>query len=197
MRAFSLLISNGKLSKFAEAVASSGRLLVKNMLAPECITGYARLLENVLNFSSDAMLPGPVSQLQQGPWEWNLFRKEIEPRTAVKGDSDEKATSLKNFSVVYALEEEFTDFFYSSNVSENGTVILPQDTPTKLDWAILREIESSEEYERLEMEEVLCSFPGAVPSLPLPPPFLSSEKIEFLYLKPHIAETEIIYLICS
>lgn len=154
MRAFSLLISNGKLSKFAEAVASSGRLLVKNMLAPECITGYARLLENVLNFSSDAMLPGPVSQLQQGPWEWNLFRKEIEPRTAVKGDSDEKATSLKNFSVVYALEEEFTDFFYSSNVSENGTVILPQDTPTKLDWAILREIESSEEYERLEMEEL-------------------------------------------
>ncbi|KAG2723392.1 hypothetical protein I3760_02G169000 [Carya illinoinensis] len=154
MTAFSLLISSGKLSEFAQAVASSGRLLAKNMLASECITGFARILENVLNFSSDAMLPGPISQLRQGAWEWNLFRKEIELSTGEKQISDGKATFFGKFSVVHALEEEFTNFVYSTNGSENRTGILPQDIPTKLDWDVLREIESSEENERVEMEEL-------------------------------------------
>lgn len=154
MRAFSLLISNGKLSKFAQAVASSGRLLAKNMMASECMTGYARLLENVLNFSSDAMLPGPISQIHQGAWEWNLFRKEIELRTGEVPKIDEKDTFLTKYSVVHALEEEFTDFAYSTNVSENGTEILSGDILTKLDWDVLMEIETSEENERLEMEEL-------------------------------------------
>ncbi|XP_059458280.1 uncharacterized protein LOC132187862 [Corylus avellana] len=154
MRAFSLLISNGKLSKFAQAVASSGRLLARNMLASECITGYARVLENVLNFSSDAMLPGPISQLQQGSWEWNLFRVEIQARTGEMQDIDEKATFLRKFSVVDALEDEFTNFVHSTNVSENGTEILSLDIPTKQDWDVLSEVESTEEYEKLEMEEL-------------------------------------------
>ncbi|XP_042951444.1 uncharacterized protein LOC122287658 isoform X2 [Carya illinoinensis] len=151
MRAFSLLISSGKLSKFAQAVASSGRLLAKNMLASECITGYGRLLENVLNFPSDAMLPGP-SQLQQGAWEWNLFREEIELKNGAKRNSDEHSTSMGMFSVVHALEEEFINFTKSSTYAENGTEILPQDIPTKLDWDVLREIEICEEIERVEME---------------------------------------------
>ncbi|XP_041022007.1 uncharacterized protein LOC121263265 isoform X2 [Juglans microcarpa x Juglans regia] len=154
MRAFSLLISSGKLSKFAQAVASSGRLLAKNMLASECITGYGRLLENVLYFPSDAMLPGPISQLQQGAWEWNLFRGEIELKNGAKRNSDEKATSMGMFSVVHALEEEFINFTKLPTYTENGTEILPQDIPTKLDWDILREIEISEENERVEMEEL-------------------------------------------
>lgn len=154
MRAFSLLISNGKLSKFAQKVASSGRLLAKNILASECITGYSRLLENVLNFSSDAMLPSSISQLQQGAWEWNLFRKEIEMRTVDMQNVDEKATLLRKYSVVYALEEEFTNFVYSTNGSANGTGILSEDMLTKLDWDVLRVLESSEEDERIEMEEL-------------------------------------------
>ncbi|KAF5467003.1 hypothetical protein F2P56_016877 [Juglans regia] len=154
MRAFSLLILSGKLSKFAQAVASSGRLLAKNMLASECITGYGRLLENVLYFPSDAMLPGPISQLQQGAWEWNLFRGEIKLKNGAKQNCDEKATSMGMFSVVHALEEEFINFTKLPTYAENGTEILPQDIPTKLDWDVLREIEISEENERVEMEEL-------------------------------------------
>lgn len=154
MRAFSLLISSGKLSKFAKALAFSGRLLAKNLLASECITGYGRLLENVLNFPSDTMLPGPISQLQQGTWEWNLFRGGIELKNGDKQNSDEKATSMGMFSVVRALEEEFINFSHLTNYAENRTEILPQDIPTKLDWDVLREIEISEENESLEMEEV-------------------------------------------
>lgn len=144
MKAFSQLISNGKLSKFAQTIASSGRLLAKNVLASECITSFARLLENVLSFSSGTRLPGPISQLQQGLWEWNLFRLNI----------DDKATFMRKFGVVDALEEEFTNFVYSTNVSENGTGILSHDILTKQDWDVLSEIESIEEYERVEMEEL-------------------------------------------
>lgn len=148
------MISNGKLSKFARTVASSGRLLAMNLLASESITGYARLLESALNFPSDALLPGPFSQLQQGTWEWNLFGSEIDYNTGDMLNIDENQASLENSSVVHALEEFFSSFSYSTNISENGTENLAHNIPTQLDWDILREIELSEEYERLEMEEV-------------------------------------------
>ncbi|KAM1588969.1 hypothetical protein ACFX10_027925 [Malus domestica] len=153
MSAFSLMISNGKLSKFARMVASSGRLLAMNSLASECITGYARLLENVLNFPSDALLPGPISQLEQGTWEWNLLGNEIDYRTGNILNIDEQS-SWKNSSVVNALEEDLLGFGYSPNISENVTWDSALDIPTQLDWDLLKEIVSSEEYETLEMEEL-------------------------------------------
>lgn len=158
MRTFSLLISNGKLSKFAQTVASSGRLHAKNMLASDCITGYASLLENAVNFPSDAFLPGTISQMQQGAWEWNLFRKGMEIKTDDTPNIDERGSSLKNFSVVYALEDELTKFAHSTNISEDEGGNLEQDIPSQLDWDLVKEIESSEEHERLEMEEVSYSF---------------------------------------
>ena len=210
MRAFSLLISNGKLSKFAQKVASSGRLLAKNILASECITGYARLLENVLNFSSDAMLPGSISQLQQGAWEWNLFGKEIEMRTVDMQNVDEKATLLRKYSVVYALEEEFTNFVFSTNGSANGTGILSEDMLTKLDWDVLRVLESSEENERIEMEEVRCILhlqclpwpPSLLPLQNKPPTPCRQEKRKnsFCVSSPFLQKTAKIddyFLICS
>ncbi|PON49533.1 Glycosyl transferase [Parasponia andersonii] len=154
MKAFSLLISNGKLSRFAQAVASSGRRLAKNMLASECVKGYARLLENVLNFPSGAFLPGPISQLHQGAWEWNLFQKEIDLTSSDMLNIAEGGSLFKNLSIVYALEGEFTNSASSKNISEDETGNLDQDIPHELDWDVLGEIESSEEYERLEMEEL-------------------------------------------
>ncbi|KAK7268471.1 hypothetical protein RIF29_21170 [Crotalaria pallida] len=150
MNAFSLLLSNGRLSKFAQGIASSGRQLAKNVLALECITGYARLLENVLSFPSDALLPGPVSQIQQGAWEWNLFQNEIELGVHLpKMDDDD---SIRKITIVYAIEQEFASLNYSTSILENETDV--KDKLTKLDWDILREIEISEENEMLEMEEV-------------------------------------------
>ncbi|XP_050386595.1 uncharacterized protein LOC126802922 [Argentina anserina] len=154
LKAFSLLLSNGKLSKFARTVASSGRLIAMNLLASESITGYARLLESVLNFPSDALLPGPFSQLQQGMWEWNLFGSEVDYGTGDMPNINQNQASLENSSVVHALEEGYSGISYSPNISENGSEILTHGIPTQLDWDILREIELSEEYERLEMEEL-------------------------------------------
>ena len=96
---------------FAQIVAFSGRQLAKNILASECIIGYASLLENLLNFPSDVLLPASVSELQQGLWERDLLTKEIEHRNDISGD----------FSVVYVLEEELTKhiidcFFFPLNL---------------------------------------------------------------------------------
>ena len=130
-------------SRFVQTVASFGRQLAKNILASECITGYASLLENLLNFPSDVLLLAPVSELQQGLREWDLFTKEIEHRYGdISGD----------FSVVYVLEEELTKHII--DMSKNGTEIQDQDIPFEQDLDIVTEIEKFEDYERLEMEEV-------------------------------------------
>lgn len=157
MKAFSLLLSSGKLSKFAQAIGSSGRQFTKNVLALDCITGYARLLENVLNFPSDSLLPGPVSQIQQGAWEWNLFQNEIELGLP-KMDSE---FSNGKISVVHDVEQELASLNYSTNTIENGTEVPVLDELAKLDWDILREIEISEESEMLEMAEVRCNLANA------------------------------------
>ncbi|KAF3635418.1 hypothetical protein FXO38_13222 [Capsicum annuum] len=81
---FSQLISNGKFTRFSHTIASSGRLLSKNMFAMECTTGYAKLLENFITFPSDVILPGNTSQLKQGSWEWGYFQKDVEDSKGIE-----------------------------------------------------------------------------------------------------------------
>lgn len=157
LSSFSQMISDGKLSRFSQAIASSGRLLAKNILASECVTGYARLLENVLNFPSAVKLPGPVSQLQLGGWEWNLFGKEMVQKIDENADNEEGVAAIRKSSVIYAFEAQLTNIVNLTNVSETEKGTLDQDIPTPQDWDILEEIENAEEYETVEMEEVYCS----------------------------------------
>ncbi|KAA0057129.1 hypothetical protein IC582_005752 [Cucumis melo] len=153
LSSFSQMISDGKLSRFAQAIASSGRLLAKNILASECVTGYVQLLENVLNFPSDVKLPGPASQLQLGAWEWNLFRKEMVKTIDENADDEERIAAISKASVIFALEAQLTNSVNLTILSENENGTLEQDIPTPQDWDILEEIESAEEYETVEMEE--------------------------------------------
>ncbi|KAM3362267.1 hypothetical protein P3S68_017121 [Capsicum galapagoense] len=81
---FSQLISNGKFTRFSHTIASSGRLLSKNMFAMECTTGYAKLLENFITFPSDVILPGNTSQLKQGSWKWGYFQKDVEDSKGIE-----------------------------------------------------------------------------------------------------------------
>lgn len=155
MRALSVLISDGRLSRIANNIASSGRLLAKNMLASECITGYASLMEEFLNFPSEVILPGSITQLPKAVWEWDLLRKDIEQGSFnEQRDEDVKRKS----SVVIRLEEEFSDLVSSLNISSSEKEILVPDIPTRQDWDIIAEIESTEEHDRVEMEEVCYSF---------------------------------------
>ncbi|CAI9767493.1 unnamed protein product [Fraxinus pennsylvanica] len=150
LNAFSTLIYKGKLSDDAQSIALSGKSLVKNMLAAECITGYARLLENAFNFPSDVLLPVHISELKQASWEWSLFKNEIEQ----KSSNTEYLSSGVISSIVDDLEEEMSNLVPIKNISGNDIEDLEEDIPTVLDWDILREIESSEEVERLETQEI-------------------------------------------
>lgn len=154
MQDFSLLISDGKLTRFAHTIASSGRLLSKNMFAVECITGYAKLLENVITFPSDVILPGDTSQIKQESWEWGYFQKDLEDPKDIE-DLQMKDVDPINSSVVYDLELEMTGFVPLMNVSgDDLEAAIKEDFPSELDWDILNEMERSEEVDRLESEEV-------------------------------------------
>ncbi|KAK4435883.1 hypothetical protein Salat_0751900 [Sesamum alatum] len=150
--AFSLLISEGKLSRFAHSVASSGRLHAKNMFAAECIIGYAKLLEYVFDFPSDVLLPARPSELKNLTWEWRLFRSELDQ---IYGNPEHSEGYLwMNSSNVYKLEEDMKDYVRLKNITQDNSEDLEEDIPTLLDWDILTEIESSEEVEMLEREEI-------------------------------------------
>ncbi|XP_076897085.1 uncharacterized protein LOC143550296 [Bidens hawaiensis] len=153
MKAFLLLISKGKLSNYARTIASSGKLLAKNMQASECIAAYVKLLDNVLTLPSDSIVPGLLSPLEQVEWEWDLFLDETYQRSSNMTQLNVmKAT--RNTSVVYDIEEHMTPLLDSRTMSQNDSVIMGDDALTELDWDGLHEIDSLEEVERIELEEI-------------------------------------------
>lgn len=149
---FSPMISDGKLSKFAQTIASSGKLLTKNLMATECITGYAKLLENILHFPSDTLLPGSISHIQRAGWEWSLFKNEKEHPKRFIHDPTEAFSGRPG--TVFQVEEKFIGVVESANGIDNNTIFVSDEFPSKLDWDVLEEIEEAEEQERLESEEV-------------------------------------------
>ncbi|CAM8961935.1 unnamed protein product [Rhodiola kirilowii] len=154
MKVFSLLITDGRLSDLAQDVASAGKQLAKSILASECITGYARLFENIVSFPSDVRLPSSVPPGQLSEWDWEIFIEDMVHRSFNLTNFGKESTSIKRSSVVYALEEYVTNHMGSEIGSQNGTHTFLEDLPTNLDWEILGEIDSSEDYERQEMEEL-------------------------------------------
>lgn len=156
--AFSLLVSDRKLSTFARAIASSGKLRARNMFAEECIFGLAKLVEDVFDFPSDVLLPTPASQMRNIAWEWSLFRKELDQISSEREHLHLEDHLMVNLSVVYDLEEDIINYVALGNVSLDNAEGLEEDMPTSLDWDILSEIESSEEVEILEREEVCPLF---------------------------------------
>ncbi|KAK6137872.1 hypothetical protein DH2020_028380 [Rehmannia glutinosa] len=152
--AFSLLISEGKLSRVANSVASSGRLRAKNMFAEECIIAYANLLEYTFDFPSDVLLPSRASQLNKSIWEWSFFRRELDRISSNTKNLYLEGSLEMNSSIVYDLEEDMINYVTIKNVTQDHSEDLEEDKPTILDWEILSELESSEEVERLEREEI-------------------------------------------
>ncbi|XP_059307856.1 uncharacterized protein LOC132059293 isoform X2 [Lycium ferocissimum] len=139
--------------RFAHTTASSGRPISKNMLAVECITGYAKLLENVITFSSDVILPGDTSQLKQGLWEWVHFQKDVENGNDIE-DLQMNDVDPINSSVVSYLEVDMTGFAPLMNVSRDDPEALMEVFPSELVWDVLNEMEQSEKVNRLETEEI-------------------------------------------
>ncbi|MQM02857.1 hypothetical protein Taro_035631 [Colocasia esculenta] len=153
--AFSLAVVELNLPAQDRTIGTSGKLLSKNMLAWDCITGYAKLLENVLQFPSETILPSSITQIQQHTWEWNLLGQETEKiRNQVQHQIfNEDGTSMGTSSIVYIIEEELADKNTSEDpfMHQNETYVF--DHLNELDWEDVREIEFYEDIERQEMEE--------------------------------------------
>ncbi|KAL9251439.1 hypothetical protein AKJ16_DCAP14950 [Drosera capensis] len=155
LRAFSLLVSRDrKLSKFAVAVGSTGKRLAENMLASECIKGYANLLEYLLDFPSYVSLPRPFSPIQQQSWEWNFFREKMAQRNGDSFGDDEYNAETKRTSVVYSLENDLNSIQDSGNLSDSMGRKIEQEIFTTKDWEVLKEVEKLEEMERLEVHQL-------------------------------------------
>jgi len=157
LRIFSLLVSNeGRISELADAVGSNAKQLARNLLAFESIVGYAKLMENVINFPSDALLPAPVSQIQQDSWEWESFERVTEQTAGGVTDIDEEGNRVEHSSIVYSLEEDFSEFVVLGNLSVDVAIseIAEHDLVIQ-DLSVAEQIQNSEEYERRETEEVL------------------------------------------
>lgn len=154
LRIFSLLISSeGKLSKFAGAVGSAGKLLARNLLAFESITGHAKLLENVLNFPSDALLPAPISKIQEDTWEWNSFSEVMEQTSDDMINIDEEGNMIGGSSIIQTLEEDFISFIKLKNISLDNSDITESDLVSTEDLTGVEHIASFEEFERREMDQ--------------------------------------------
>lgn len=123
------------------------------MFAEECIIGVAELVEDIFHFPSDVLLPSRASQLNNIIWEWSLFRRGLDQISNTENLYLEDYLRI-NSSIVYDLEEDMTTYVALGNASDGHSEGLVGDIPTISDWDILNEIESSEEDERLEREEV-------------------------------------------
>ncbi|XP_042474446.1 uncharacterized protein LOC122056526 isoform X2 [Zingiber officinale] len=152
-RAFSLLITDNTLSNIAHSVASHGRSLSMDMLASECISGYAELLESILHFPSDTLLPYSTSHIQQKTWWWNIERETKQNNTMVNNSSLRYERSRQISSIVYVLEEHFLMRLVDKGSQlENKTY--KEDLPNQSDWIDVYEMEAIEDLESLEIQEL-------------------------------------------
>lgn len=148
--ALSLAIKDNKLSNLAQIVSSYEKSFSKDLLAADCILGYANLLENVLQFPSDALLPRPLKQIQQRTWLWTLFES-IEKTTSLV-HAENSVDPMGRLSIVYSLEEQLSGRSHKENNSQDVTET--SDGFTQIDWDDIHEMEISQDFERRELEEV-------------------------------------------
>ncbi|XP_042460957.1 uncharacterized protein LOC122044982 [Zingiber officinale] len=90
-------ISKGKLSLFAQRIASVGKSHARNLMAAEAIQGYISLLEKVITFPSDVLYPKAVEQIPlrlMEQWQWELFANVSEE--GLLNSSSRSSTFLKN-----------------------------------------------------------------------------------------------------
>lgn len=145
VKAFFLLIEDRNLSNLGYTIASSGKTLSKNMLALDCISDYAKLLEKVLHFPSDVVLPLSVSHIEQNTWAWELLDYENKQTTVQH--------AIKRQNIIDLMENEIAKP-QDQNTTQTINESLLQNFPSQLDWDIVGEMNVLEDSELREKEEI-------------------------------------------
>lgn len=126
------------------------------MFAFHCITDYIKLLENVIIFPSDTILPLPQSHIQQQTWEWSLFEKDIQEMVDKNHFQNINLNdySMGDTNIVISMENKFASSIETAKAFGNNTESFNEDFPTELDLEKIDVIETTEEVDRLEIDEV-------------------------------------------
>eukprot|EP01018_Ginkgo_biloba_P037807 Gb_27708 [translate_table: standard] len=149
-KAVSLAISNGRLSPLAQKLALAGKEHARDLMASDAIVGYAAIIENVLQFPSESVLPRPASEIPEKVktgWQWQLLMDSTESKV------ESLHHGLKKSSVVFQVEElwrirrHMAEFVSNSSNKEDETFSLPE-------WDEERANEMAEHVERREAEEL-------------------------------------------
>eukprot|EP01018_Ginkgo_biloba_P015372 Gb_19079 [translate_table: standard] len=149
-KALFLATSSGKLSVLAHEIASAGRLHAKDLMVSDAIEGYSELLENVLQFPSEARIPQHVSEIPatiKRVWQWQLMDE------ASKSNIEYLEQGFKNSSVVSQIEEQWTRSRPMKHILFDSSK-LEEETFSLLDWEEEKTIEMAEDIERREEEEL-------------------------------------------
>lgn len=139
-------VSNGKLSLFAQRVASIGKAHARNLLASESIEGYAVVLENVIKLPSEFASPRTFEEIPSGlkeQWQWNLFENIT--------DIERLNSSFSSYRILDRLEEELLRS--QMNNSANTTSKL-DEVFSSMAWEEAKKIEMANARRRVEEEEV-------------------------------------------
>ncbi|WOK91397.1 hypothetical protein Cni_G00088 [Canna indica] len=136
------VVSNGKLSNFAQQVASVGKSQVRNLMASETTHGYVSLLEKVLNFPSEVASPKPITEIPlilREEWQWNLF-------VNIRENSHNR--SFSSYKMLDKLEERW---IYSSSANISADF---EETFSSIAWEEEKEVEIANAKKRIEEEEL-------------------------------------------
>nr|CAD1834106.1 unnamed protein product [Ananas comosus var. bracteatus] len=138
-------VSNGKLSLFAQRVASIGKAHARNLLASESIEGYAVVLENVIKLPSEFAAPRTFKEIPSGlkeQWQWNLFENIT--------DIERLNSSFSSYRILDRLEELLRS---QMNNSANTTSNL-DEAFSSMAWEEAKKIEMANARRRVEEEEL-------------------------------------------
>ncbi|KAJ7532729.1 hypothetical protein O6H91_13G016800 [Diphasiastrum complanatum] len=137
---------------------TAGRLLSKNLLAMDAVTGYSRLLEIVLDFPSQILLPQPVSEVQDSfkSWQWDLL-------TSHKNSSGVKSLAhMLPSEALKPLQNVDLDLIRKFSTEQSTEISTTPSYPLEInfeslegdEWDDDRAAELRDEIERMEEEEL-------------------------------------------
>lgn len=140
-------LSDGKLSLFSQRMASIGQNHAKNLMSRESIEGYINLLENVVQFPSEAVKPNLIeipSHLKE-QWQWRRF----ENLTSVYYVEDSREEQI--------LQKYEKEWLKIETDGQNGNLSYSKgdDVFVAIAWEEEKKIEMANIRRQLEEDEVI------------------------------------------
>lgn len=147
-RIITIAMSDGKLSLFSKRMASIGQNHAKNLMSRQSIEGYINLLENIVQFPSEAVNPNlrEIPSHLKEQWQWRHFEN-LTSVFYIEEDSREEQILLKYEKEWLRIESEGHNGNLSYSKGDDMFVAITWEEEKKIEMANIRR--------RLEEDEVI------------------------------------------